>query len=392
MQVRKLASQRIREGGRLLRLADLANKEDLRQYQEGDIISLEDPQGEFLGRALLGQQNKGLGWVFALDSSQSFDADLVGDCLSQALDQRIALFEAPMTNAFRLFNGEGDGIGGVTLDYYAGHLVFNWYTRALHSYRAWFYESILGLLPETLTIFETKRFPRLDHEAAVVQTYGNPIKDPVIIQEEGISYRLQLGEDWMTGIFLDQRPVRQFVRNQAQGLSVLNLFSYTGAFGLAAAMGGASKTLNVDLANRSLAWTRLNYELNGLDFGQDHQVQIMDVFDYINYANRHHLSYDFLVCDPPSFARSKGMQFSVIKDYSILAESLFALVKPGGMILLSTNHSAYLKSDFQKDMLEASQRVGDFQLIQSFGLPEDFPTSQDETSHYLKVCVFYRVS
>ena len=114
----------------------------------------------------------------------------------------------------------------------------------------------------------------------------------------------------MFGVFLDQRNVRKVIRDKyAEGKSVLNTFSYTGAFSIAAALGGASKTTSVDLANRSKSKTIEQFSVNGIDYDA-HDIIVEDVFNYFKYAVRKQLSFDMVILDPPSFARSKKHTFS----------------------------------------------------------------------------------
>lgn len=382
-------ADKIRQGQRLVTLEDFVDPYQAQHVEDGDRIHLHDDAGEFVAQALVGRQNKGFAWVFSDDRTERWSPEFIEDTLSMAFAKRQGLFNQD-TTAYRLFNGEGDGIGGVTMDQYGDYLQINWYSKGIFAYRHWFMEAIQALDTPFMGIYETKRFMTEDGQAAIEHTWGKVAPQPLIIAENGIQYAIYLGEEWMTGLFLDQRDVRQFVQSQALHLSVLNLFSYTGGFSVATAVGGADKTVSVDVANRSLARTQEQFALNGIPApSQDHEIRVMDVFDYIQYAKRHGLSFDVIVCDPPSFARTKKIIFSAEKDYRQLADQLFDLLAPGGYIVLSTNHAGYLKEDFLSDMVAIAQKHGG-QLIQSFDMPQDFPTSADAVSQYLKVLVFYR--
>src|SRR5690606_18911637 len=110
---------------------------------------------------------------------------------------------------------------------------------------------------------------------------------------------------------------------------VLNTFSYTGAFSVAAAIGGAAKTTSVDLAKRSSAKTIEQFSVNGIDY--EHQdILVMDVFNYFKYAKRKELKFDLVVLDPPSFARSKKYTFSTAKDYTNLMKEAIAITEQKG--------------------------------------------------------------
>ena len=393
-RLRPLASKRLLAGERLVNIDDFEQAEQGENLEEGMIIQLSDGERKLNAKALVGRQNKGLAWVFTHEEHEDWHEELVLERLEKALELRKSLLsdDQTATTAFRLFNGEGDGIGGVTIDWYAEFIQFNWYSRGIYAYREWIVTALQELLPNIKGIYETKRYKLYDTEQATVHTSGVTAPQPLVIKENNIDYAVTLGEGWMTGIFLDQRDVRSFVQTQAQDLNVLNLFSYTGAFSVAAAVGGAQRTVSVDVANRSIEKTKEQFALNGIDAQPpQHEIRVMDVFDYVNYAKRHDLNFDLVVCDPPSFARTKKRIFKAEKDYAQLATDLFDITAPNGLCILSTNHSGYKREAFIKEMsAAASSHSGHFQLIQSFGLPFDFPTSPDAESQYLKVLVFYR--
>lgn len=390
--LRPLASKRVNAGQRLLQIDDFEHPGQVEHLEEGMVIMLTDQNKQSNAKAIIGRQNKGLGWIFTHDADEYWEEELVRGRIESAIELRRNFFEMEETTAFRLFNGEGDGIGGLTIDWYDGFIQINWYSRGIHSYRDWIMASLIELLPAIRGVYETKRFKVGADELAIEHTQGELAPQPLVILENGNQYAVYLGEDWMTGIFFDQREVRQYIQTQAQGLTVLNLFSYTGAFSVAAAVGGAAKTVSVDVANRSNTRTKEQFELNGIVPEQpDHEIRVMDVFDYIAYAKRHQLQFDLIVCDPPSFARTKQYVFKADKDYAKLAQDLFEVTAPGGLCIVSTNHSGYKREDFQADMASVGKEYGNgFQMIQSFDLPADFPTSPDAESQYLKVLTFYR--
>ena len=189
----------------------------------------------------------------------------------------------------------------------------------------------------------------------------------------------------MTGIFLDQHEVRaSLVDGLALGKSLLNMFSYTAAFSVAAAMGGASQTTSVDLAKRSRELSEAHFQANGLTL-DNHRFVVMDVFDYFKYAKRHGLSYDVIVLDPPSFARNKKQTFSVAKDYHKLIKESLEILNPRGILIASTNASNVSRAKFKKE-IEKGFAGKRHRYIKEYGLPADFSyNKKDESSNYLKV-------
>ncbi len=207
--------------------------------------------------------------------------------------------------------------------------------------------------------------------------------------ENGVKYGTYLDDGLMTGIFLDQRDVRQsLLEKYAMGKKVLNTFSYTGAFSVAAALGGAVKTTSVDLAKRSLPKTVEQFEINGLDV-TDQVIRVMDVFDYFKYAIRHKLTFDVVVVDPPSFARSKKRTFSAAKDYASLLEEVIQLTKSKGIIVASTNAANVSIEKFKGFIEEAfNNQNKSYTIEETFTLPDDFKTNPEFTQgDYLKVFI-----
>lgn len=395
MRLHKLTQQaidRIERGECLLQAEDFVNQEAAAGQSDGTILQLVDNDKKFIAKAIVGHQNKGIAWVFTDHERIYFNQDFIENVIEDAIEKRQSFFDSEETTAFRLFNGEGDGLGGLTIDWYDGFIQINWYNRAVFAERATFIKVLLYFLPQIKGVYETKRFKLIEAEQPIEHTYGEVAPQPIEILENNIRYAIYLGSEWMTGLFLDQREVRQFIQSQVAGASLLNLFSYTGGFSVAAAVGGAKHTISVDVANRSLEKTTEQFALNQIEAPtENHEIRVMDVFDYIQYAKRHQRTFDWIVCDPPSFARTKDYLFRAETDYRQLAADLFELTAPGGFCVLSTNHSGYPKELFMDDMNQVAQAAaGEYYLIQSFGLPDDYPTSADEASQYLKVLVYYR--
>ncbi|MCP6680800.1 class I SAM-dependent rRNA methyltransferase [Bacillus nakamurai] len=356
--------------------------------KEGDLLDVKTEKGEFLGKGYYGLQNKGVGWVLSRSRHEQIDGRFFLDKLKKAAEERDHLFKAPDTTAFRLFNGEGDGVGGVTIDYYDGYLLVQWYSQGIYTYKDSLIEALDGLEMPYKAIYEKKRF----------DTAGQYVEDddfvkgergdfPVIVLENGIHYAVDLNDGAMTGIFLDQRQVRKTIRDRyAKGKHVLNTFSYTGAFSVAAALGGAEKTTSVDVANRSLAKTIEQFSANGIDY-EAHDIKVMDVFKYFGYAAKKGLQFDLIILDPPSFARTKKRTFSAAKDYKNLLKETIAITAKNGVIAASTNSSAFNMKKFKGFIDAAFKETNErYTILEEFTLPEDFKTIPAfKEGNYLKV-------
>ena len=377
IRVSKRVEKKLAKGLVLLEASDLADV-NLKDQE----VEVHSQEGNFLGTAYLSQQNKGLGWFVSIDKV-TFNQAFFETLFRQAKEKRSAYYQDDLTTAFRLFNQEGDGFGGLTVDLYGDYAVFSWYNSYVYQIRKVISEAFRQVFPEVLGTYEKIRFKGLDYESAHV--YGQEAPEFFTVLENGVLYQVFMNDGLMTGIFLDQHEVRgSLVDGLAMGKSLLNMFSYTAAFSVAAAMGGASETTSVDLAKRSIELSEAHFQANGLST-DNHRFIVMDVFEYFKYAKRKGLTYDVIVLDPPSFARNKKQTFSVAKDYHKLISQSLEILNPGGIIIASTNAANVSRQKFteQIDKGFAGRR---YQILNQYGLPADFAhNKKDESSNYLKV-------
>lgn len=384
IKLKKLATNRIKKGYPALEEYDFANKGTA---QEGDLIRLIGPNNQFVAIGYLGQEKMTAGWVLSLEEEEEINTTFYDRLFRIARDNRRAFFADDQTTAFRFFNGDGDGLGGLTIDYYEGFYVFTWYSKGIYEQRDQILQAFKVAVPDYSGIYEKNNFKGSKIQSQHVD--GKEAPEPLVIKENGIRYATYLNEGWMTGIFLDQRDVRREIMNTyGVGRTVLNTFSYTGAFSVAASMGGAVKTVNVDAANRSKEKTREQFEVNGLN-PDDHEIRVIDVFSYLDYAKKHDLQFDLIVLDPPTFARTKERTFSVEEDYAELVEEALEVLAPSGLLVASTNMWKLSRDDFYEMVSAGFDAAGlDGYLVEEYGLPEDFRTNEEyPESNYLKVLV-----
>ena len=377
IRVNKRVEKKLSKGLVLLEASDLADV-----HLEDQEVEVHSQDGNFLGTAYLSQQNKGLGWFVSTDKV-TFNQAFFEALFRQAKEKRSAYYQDELTTAFRLFNQEGDGFGGLIVDLYGDYAVFSWYNSYVYQIRQTISEAFRQVFPEVLGAYEKIRFKGLDYESAHV--YGQEAPDFFTVLENGVLYQVFMNDGLMTGIFLDQHEVRgSLVDGLAMGKSLLNMFSYTAAFSVAAAMGGASQTTSVDLAKRSRELSQAHFQVNGLST-DNHRFIVMDVFEYFKYAKRKGLTYDVIVLDPPSFARNKKQTFSVAKDYHKLISQSLEILNPGGIIIASTNAANVSRQKFT-EQIDKGFAGRSYQILNKYGLPADFAyNKKDESSNYLKV-------
>jgi 23S rRNA (cytosine1962-C5)-methyltransferase len=268
---------------------------------------------------------------------------------------------AAFTDAYRLANELGDGLPGVTIDRYGDFAVLLLSTPEADR-RC---DELARMLVElgARGVYLKRRVKGDVRKAGPERTPPLPIAgeaapERFLVTEHGMRLWVSLSEGLSTGLFVDQRENRRRVRELAQGARVLNLFSYTSSFSVAAALGGATRVVSVDQSRRPLEVARDNFRENGLDPAR-HAFLQADALDWLLRARKKDERYELIVLDPPSFASSAGgTPFSVAKRYGVVAERALALLAPGGRLLAVTNHRATSLGRLRRTLREAAGPAG----------------------------------
>ncbi len=312
------------------------------------------------------------------------------DLVARAVRRRAELARDADTTAYRLLNGAGDGLPGVTVDRYGGALVVNLYDEAA-ARRAPALIEALAALPATEAIY-LKRRPRTaarftDAEMAALApaapAWGTPL-DELVVRENGLRFLIRPGGGMSVGLFLDMREARARVRRLAAGRSVLNLFAYSCAFGVTAVAGGARRALNLDAARPALRWGMENYALNE-QAADPYDFVYGDAFDWLRRLARRGERFDMVIADPPSFSTVKGRRFVASRDYATLAAACAAVTAPGGRLLLCANEASLSRQAFRTACLRGVSEAGRAARVRSYdGAPAlDFPLPPGDEG-YLK--------
>lgn len=188
-----------------------------------------------------------------------------------------------------------------------------------------------------------------------------------IVFEHGARFIINLTDYLDTGLFLDHRPMRYWLQQQAKDKVVLNLFCYTGAASVHAAMGGASRVDSVDLSNTYLEWAKENFRLNKLKPERFNFIQA-DVVEWLADAQS---KYDLIFLDPPTFSNSKRMRdhFDVQRDHQELIDNAMKVLVPDGTLVFSNNFRKF-------KMDEAVLANYDVQDYRQKSIPADYERNQ----------------
>lgn len=361
--------------------------------KEGTVINLFEKNKKFIAKGYHGIQNKGHGWILSYKRNENINKDFFASKIQTAIEYRADFYKDKDTSAFRVLNGEGDGVGGLTIDYFDGYYLLTWYSLGIYEFR----DEIIEALKQSVEykgLYQKRRFDAKGQYLDSNNDFlcGQEASTPLIVKESGENFAIHLDDGPMVGVFLDQREVRKTIRDKyAKGKTVLNTFSYTGAFSIFAALGGSKKTTSVDLAKRSLSKTQEQFSVNNINL-EEQEIVVADIFDYFKTAIKAKKSFDMVVLDPPSFARSKKRTFSAAKDYTSLLEDAIKVTNKNGIIVASTNCSKFGIMAFRDFIAKAFKNSNKkYKMEKTLFLPKDFRVKDEyQESSYLKV-VFIRV-
>lgn len=339
----------------------------------GTLVELVDESGGFLGTALLEPEAR---IVARLLDVRAVDLDAAWFEARLAAAGRLrGWLDLGETTAWRLVNGEGDGLPGLTVDRYGDFLLVQYYAKS--------WEPYLPIVARVLTavcaprgIYAKFRPQQTRTDAESVKgrlLAGARAKEPLVIVEHGLKYRVDPAGELHTGLFLDQRANRRGVRCRAAGRDVLNLFAYTGAFSVAAAAGGAKRVTTVDAAPRYLDWAKENFALNGIA-PAGHEFIADDCFAAMEKLARARRRFDVVLMDPPSFSTVRGSRFTTSGGTAELVRQAIGLLPPGGLLITSSNHQKVDLVDYLKELRRGALAAGrELRVIETAGQGGDFP-------------------
>lgn len=311
----------------------------------GRVTTLNDRKGRFLAR---GMSDSGpiafRAWTLR---DIALDAPLVRQRFNAALALRLRGIP-PDTSAYRLIHGEGDRMPGVVCDRYGPFLVFKPDGEGAAALR----DMLLAAAEEAGFSDVLGRFGRGEKKRIERWSGHREIPETLWVNECGMQLpvNLQLGQK--TGLFLDHRDSRARVRALANGMSVLNLYGYTGGFSIAAGLGGATTVTTVDVAGPALALAELGFAENGLSRDR-HRTATQDVFAFLSEKSDQH--YDLIIADPPSFAPNARTLDKALHSYQQLHKSCLSRLGPGGYYLAASCSSHISEQAFVDTVLAAAR-------------------------------------
>jgi 23S rRNA (cytosine1962-C5)-methyltransferase len=342
----------------------------------GETVDILAAEGALLARGAYSPQSQIAVRVWTFDPREEVSPDFFVDRLRRAVEARRLIPGEGEPAGIRLVNSESDGLPGIVVDRYGDFLVAQFLSAGAEHWKGVVVETLVRLVPVSgvyersdADVREKEGLPRL----AGVLTGAEP-PDLVEIREGPCRFLVDVKRGHKTGFYLDQRENRRMMAEFAGGADVLNGFSYTGGFGVAALLAGAARVTNVDSSRSALELGSRNAEINGLDAARIENVE-GDVFTVLRRWRDAGREFDLIVLDPPKFAESQSQLARASRGYKDINLLAFKLLRPGG-VLFTFSCSALMSPElFQKIVADAALDAGrEAQIIRRLAQAADHPT------------------
>jgi 23S rRNA (cytosine1962-C5)-methyltransferase len=360
---------------------DTARLPDVAALAAGTHVRLVDAAGEDVGLAIADPDNARLR-VLAVpaDKLAAIDGTLLALRVERALVWRRALGLVGDDRAYRLVHGAGDGLPGFACDVLGRVAVVYVYGDGLRRLGTQLGDAIVGFARLDGAVVKLRARGNAD---AVEQDVIGKVGERALASEHDVVYEVHPLGGLNTGLFTDMREHRRGLARYAAGARVLNLFSYTGALGLACARAGAASVVNVDTSPGVAAWAQGNFARAGVTG----RFETGDAVRFLARAQRDKERYDLVIIDPPTFSTARGSPWVLDRDYPALIAQAAAVVPEAGLLWLAANtHELGSLAKLAHKGVRAAGRTAT--IVEQGGLPPEYPTvAAQPQDRYLQVCV-----
>jgi len=344
----------------------------------GETVEVRSATGDFLAYAAYSPQSKISLRVWSWDENDAIDADFFRARICKALHLRNLIGDGENRScACRLIHAESDGIPGLVVDRYSNYLVVQFLAAGAEAQR----ELLVDLLVETTGIknvyersdVEVRRLEGLPERVGVL--CGEPPPERLRIEENGLSFWVDIQRGHKTGFYLDQKDNRALLQKFTKGCRLLNCFCYTGAFTVYALAGGAESVLSVDSSADVITLAKEQVRLNHLPEDKCQWLE-GDVFHVLRAFRDQGKFFDLIVLDPPKFAPTAAQAERAARGYKDINLLAFKLLTPGGLLFTFSCSGGIQRDTFQKIVAGAALDAGvDAQIIHYMAQGADHPTA-----------------
>lgn len=371
LYLKKNEDQRLRKGHLWVFSNEIdPQRSPLEQFAAGDLAQIQSADGKALGTAYVNPNTLICARLLSRKANLKCGRNFFKERLGTALALREKLFAKPF---YRLVFGESDGLPGLVIDRFGGVFSVQITTAGIELRKAALLEALVELFEPTAIVLKNDNGQReLEGLGLISEIAYGTLPDTLIIEENGAQFCINILDGQKTGWFYDHRCSRAVMAGMARQQRVLDLFSYTGAWGIPAALAGAEEVTCVDASEAALTLAAENARLNGV--AERMQFVRSDVFEFLKQARQDNQLYDLIVLDPPALIKRKKdfkLGFEAYRRLNHLA--LQVLAKNG--VLVSASCSFHLNRDNLQEILRSSGRHIDRHLtfFASLGQGPDHP-------------------
>lgn len=295
---------------------------------DGDVVQVLSSAGKYLGLGYINRKSQITCRMISFDTKDPKQA--IADSIDQALALRRAFSKNHESTCCRLIHAEADFLPGLIVDQYGDSLVLQIGTLGMEGFKSFIVDELISRLKPSW-IYEKSNSASRKEEGLKPQigTLFGRAQEEVLIQENGLSFLVDIIKGQKTGFFLDQQGARALARKYAKDRKVLNCFSYTGGFTLNALAGGAVFADSVDISDHATAMIQKHIEMNSIK-GKIHQEFTADVFSFLREDTK---QYDFIILDPPAFAKRKSDIESAARGYKDINRLACEKLPSGGLFI-----------------------------------------------------------
>ena len=343
--------------------------------EPGESVRVLSAEGAVLGIGAYSPSSQIRVRLWAFDDRQPVSDAFVRERVARAVGARAVFVAEEATNAFRLVNAEADGVPGLIADRYGDWIVCQFTTAGAERWKREIVAALQTFSP-CRGVYDRSDVDVREREGLPPATgvlAGEPPPERIEIVENGCRYWVDVCGGHKTGFYLDQRDNRALVKRYANGCDVLNAFSYTGGFGIAAVAAGATSVTHVDLSGPALELAKANTALNTCHVDES-SFQQGNVFEVLRKFRDEGRSFDLVVLDPPKFAESKGSLMKAARGYKDINLLGIKLLRPGGMLATFSCSGLMTPELFHKVVADAAvDAKRDIQVLKRLQQAEDHP-------------------
>ncbi|PHS09811.1 MAG: methyltransferase [Blastopirellula sp.] len=347
-----------------------------KRASNGDVVQLLTDKGKFIAYGILNFHSRIRVRLYSFDHSKPITDEFWKEKIEAALALRKQINYMDEEGGCRLISSEADGLSGLIVDRYGKHIVVQITALAIHVRLDMFIGFLQELLePESISIRSESGMAKaegIEIEPGVIA--GTFPEEGIVLKENDTLFGIDLTQGQKTGYYLDQSENRAAAAKYMKDRTVLDMFSYTGGFGITAAkIGGAKEVTCVDGSGFAIKGAEKNAERNGLT---NVTCVEADCFDQLKERAEAGEKYGAVILDPPKFTRTRRNIDEALKAYYFVNRQAVRLLEPGGILVTCSCSGNVTAEDFRMMLLGVAQKTGrDIQVLEQRGASPDHPVS-----------------